>query len=152
MNDLSVPIPVAAGASAVCGGRRLERPGSFYPPTVLTGCTEDMAVMAEETFGPVAAVTVVPSFDAGLALADIAMLGGVGVGTVRDAGQGEHAGDVAGQRVTQRGVLGVPVVGLVGQAQAALRHVHQVPGGVALVDPDVGAERAADALPLQAAE
>ena len=38
-------------------------PGSFYPATVLTGCTADMAVMQEETFGPVAPVCVVPDFD-----------------------------------------------------------------------------------------
>ena len=60
---------LAAGARAVTGGARLDRPGSWFPPTVLVGCTEDMAVMSEETFGPVAAVTVVASFDEGLALA-----------------------------------------------------------------------------------
>ena len=31
--------------------------GHFYQPTVLTGCTDDMAVMAEENFGPIAAIT-----------------------------------------------------------------------------------------------
>ncbi len=64
-----VDAAVTAGASVLSGGARVDRPGTFYPPTVLTGCTEDMAVMAEETFGPVAAVTVVPSFADGLALA-----------------------------------------------------------------------------------
>jgi len=53
----------------VTGGARLDRPGSWFPPTVLLGCTEDMAVMSEETFGPVAAVTVVASFEEGLELA-----------------------------------------------------------------------------------
>ncbi|WP_461023191.1 aldehyde dehydrogenase family protein, partial [Thalassiella azotivora] len=47
---------VAAGARCLAGGRRLERPGAFWPPTVLDGCTDDMPVMQEETFGPVAAV------------------------------------------------------------------------------------------------
>jgi len=60
---------LAAGARALTGGRRLDRPGSWYPPTVLVGCTPDMAVMTEETFGPVAAVTVVPDWDEGLRLA-----------------------------------------------------------------------------------
>ncbi|GAB3881861.1 hypothetical protein GCM10027612_11590 [Microbispora bryophytorum subsp. camponoti] len=41
----------------------------FYPPTVLADCTENMDVMREETFGPVAAVRVVESFDEALELA-----------------------------------------------------------------------------------
>ena len=53
----------------LAGGARLERPGCWYPPTVLTGCRDDMAVMAEETFGPVAAIRVVGSWEEGLALA-----------------------------------------------------------------------------------
>jgi succinate-semialdehyde dehydrogenase/glutarate-semialdehyde dehydrogenase len=43
-------------------------PGAVYAPTVLTGCTEDMAVMSQETFGPAAAVQVVDSFDGGAAM------------------------------------------------------------------------------------
>ena len=53
---------IAVGARCLAGGRRLDRPGCYYPPTVLDGCEEDMAVMAEETFGPVAAVARVPDF------------------------------------------------------------------------------------------
>ncbi len=44
-----------------------EGPGSFYPATVLVGCDDTMAVMREETFGPVVAVRVVDSFDEALA-------------------------------------------------------------------------------------
>jgi acyl-CoA reductase-like NAD-dependent aldehyde dehydrogenase len=57
---------VAAGATAVTGGEPLDGPGAFYPATVLTGVDETMAVMREETFGPVAPVQVVPSFDEAL--------------------------------------------------------------------------------------
>jgi acyl-CoA reductase-like NAD-dependent aldehyde dehydrogenase len=57
---------VAAGATVLAGGEVPGGPGSFYPPTVLTSVTDEMAVMREETFGPVAAVAVVPSFEAGL--------------------------------------------------------------------------------------
>jgi betaine-aldehyde dehydrogenase len=57
------------GAHAVEGGVLPEGPGSFYPATVLTGCTDRMEVMTEETFGPVAPVQVVKSFDDGLRLA-----------------------------------------------------------------------------------
>jgi acyl-CoA reductase-like NAD-dependent aldehyde dehydrogenase len=57
---------VARGAQVLAGGRRPAGPGSFFPPTVLVGCTDDMRVMREETFGPVAAVCVVATFDEGL--------------------------------------------------------------------------------------
>ncbi|TNM67211.1 aldehyde dehydrogenase [Streptomyces sp. NP160] len=60
---------LAAGATALAGGARLDRPGAWYPPTVLVGCTDDMDVMAEETFGPVAAVRVVADWEEGLRLA-----------------------------------------------------------------------------------
>jgi acyl-CoA reductase-like NAD-dependent aldehyde dehydrogenase len=45
---------VARGARVVLGGiRRADLGPLFFAPTVLTGCTSDMAVMVEETFGPV---------------------------------------------------------------------------------------------------
>lgn len=53
---------LAAGARALAGGAIPDGPGAFYPPTVLIGCEQDMAVVAEETFGPVAPVRVVPDF------------------------------------------------------------------------------------------
>jgi succinate-semialdehyde dehydrogenase/glutarate-semialdehyde dehydrogenase len=84
-----VDAAIAAGATCLTGGRRLTggtRPGgddpeaaageaerpdldphrAWYPPTVLTGCREEMAVMTEETFGPVAAIQVVADFDEAL--------------------------------------------------------------------------------------
>jgi len=57
---------VDAGARCLTGGERLQKPGCFYPPTVLDGCDDDMVVMAEETFGPVAAVSRVATFDQAL--------------------------------------------------------------------------------------
>ena len=59
----------AAGAQVLTGGQVPDGAGAFYPATVLAGCTEDMDVMREETFGPVAAVRVVASFDEALAAA-----------------------------------------------------------------------------------
>lgn len=57
---------VKLGAHAVEGGAVPDGSGAFYPATVLLGCTDTMQVMTEETFGPVAPVQVVLSFDAGL--------------------------------------------------------------------------------------
>ena len=48
---------LAAGAGLALGGRRLERPGNYFPPTLLTGVEPGMAAFDEETFGPLAAVT-----------------------------------------------------------------------------------------------
>jgi acyl-CoA reductase-like NAD-dependent aldehyde dehydrogenase len=43
------------GATLVCGGRATGE-GYFYEPTILDGCTEEMDVVREETFGPVLAI------------------------------------------------------------------------------------------------
>jgi acyl-CoA reductase-like NAD-dependent aldehyde dehydrogenase len=57
---------IEAGAELLCGGEVPDGLGFFYPPTVLSGVRSGMAVVDEETFGPVAAVEVVSSFDEAL--------------------------------------------------------------------------------------
>jgi len=53
---------VGEGASLVSGGRRRPDAGPFcYEPTVLTDVDRDDTIACEETFGPVVAVTPVPS-------------------------------------------------------------------------------------------
>lgn len=47
---------VGKGARIVAGGKRHERGGAFFEPTILTGATADMLVAREETFGPLAAL------------------------------------------------------------------------------------------------
>jgi len=47
---------IAAGAKAVIGGARDPQGACFYPATILTNVTPDMAVFREEIFGPVAPV------------------------------------------------------------------------------------------------
>ncbi len=70
---------VSSGAQVLTGGSVPEGAGTFYPATVLSGCTAEMAVMAEETFGPVAPVAVVPDFEAAL---DAAARGRYGLAAV----------------------------------------------------------------------
>jgi succinate-semialdehyde dehydrogenase/glutarate-semialdehyde dehydrogenase len=64
-----VAAAVADGATLMCGGMVPDGAGAYYPPTVLAGCTDDMSVMREETFGPVAPVMTVDSFDEALSRA-----------------------------------------------------------------------------------
>jgi succinate-semialdehyde dehydrogenase/glutarate-semialdehyde dehydrogenase len=60
---------VARGAEVLVGGEPLDADGRLYPPTVLTGVTMDSLVWRDETFGPIAPIRVVDSFDEALAVA-----------------------------------------------------------------------------------
>jgi succinate-semialdehyde dehydrogenase / glutarate-semialdehyde dehydrogenase len=64
--DDHVQDAVRRGARLLTGGARLTASPTAYAPTVLVGCTDDMRVMTEETFGPVAAVAVVESWQEAL--------------------------------------------------------------------------------------
>ncbi|MET8576705.1 NADP-dependent succinic semialdehyde dehydrogenase [Streptomyces sp. NPDC005012] len=61
---------VAQGAEVLCGGRRPDRPGWFYEPTVLAGITPEMRVHREETFGPVATLYRAADLDEAVAIAN----------------------------------------------------------------------------------
>ena len=52
--DEQVRKSVAAGAKLLTGGKRIDRPGFFYEPTVLAGIPRDSPAYREEIFGPVA--------------------------------------------------------------------------------------------------
>jgi succinate-semialdehyde dehydrogenase/glutarate-semialdehyde dehydrogenase len=54
--DRDVKKTVEAGAKILTGGKRLDRPGNFYAPTVLTNIPEGSPAYKEELFGPVASV------------------------------------------------------------------------------------------------
>lgn len=47
---------VEMGARLELGGQVPQRPGAWYPPTLLTGVTSEMPAFREELFGPVAVV------------------------------------------------------------------------------------------------
>jgi len=93
---------VAAGARAVLGGERVDRPGFFYPATVLAGVPRDSAAATEEVFGPVAPIVTVRDEDDALAVANNTEMGLTGY---------VYSGDLArGLRVCER--LEVGMVGL----------------------------------------
>jgi acyl-CoA reductase-like NAD-dependent aldehyde dehydrogenase len=73
--DAQVQDAKQRGAAVHFGGARLERPGYFYPPTVLTGLPLDASVMVEETFGPIAPCVPFDDFEEALALANATRYG-----------------------------------------------------------------------------
>ncbi|MEM1417623.1 MAG: aldehyde dehydrogenase family protein [Myxococcota bacterium] len=87
---------IAKGAEAIVGGDVSVAPrgGNFFPPTVLAGCTPDMAVMQEETFGPVMAICRVHDDDEAVRVAN---------GTAYGLGLTVFTGDPErGRRISRR--------------------------------------------------
>lgn len=61
---------VAQGAELVTGGHRVDRPGAFVEPTIITGVKPGMRAYAEELFGPAAVIYRVADEDEAIALAN----------------------------------------------------------------------------------
>jgi succinate-semialdehyde dehydrogenase/glutarate-semialdehyde dehydrogenase len=73
--DEQVKKAVASGARVLTGGRKLDRPGNFYEPTVLVDVDPSSAVSCEEIFGPVAMLFVVKDIDEAIKLANATPFG-----------------------------------------------------------------------------
>jgi succinate-semialdehyde dehydrogenase/glutarate-semialdehyde dehydrogenase len=79
---------VMAGARVSVGGRSLDGPGYYFQPTVLTQTRRDMAVLREETFGPLAAVVRVRDDEEALRVANDSKYGlGASIWTSPERGQ-----------------------------------------------------------------
>ena len=61
---------VQAGATVLTGGGRVDRPGHFFSPTVLSQVPPDARLFAEEIFGPVAPVATFHDDEEAIALAN----------------------------------------------------------------------------------
>lgn len=59
-----------AGGRLLLGGKIVDGPGFYYPPTIIDRVKPGQAAFDEETFGPVAAITRVSSTDEAIALAN----------------------------------------------------------------------------------
>ncbi|MDJ0687893.1 MAG: NAD-dependent succinate-semialdehyde dehydrogenase [Xenococcaceae cyanobacterium MO_188.B32] len=69
--DQQVQTSVQAGAKILIGGKPLsDRPGNFYPPTILTDIPLDSPTAKEEFFGPVALLFRVKNIDEAIELAN----------------------------------------------------------------------------------
>jgi succinate-semialdehyde dehydrogenase / glutarate-semialdehyde dehydrogenase len=61
---------VGKGAKVLCGGRRGDGDGWWYPPTVVAELTPEMRMYSEEVFGPVAGLYRVSSSDEAIQVAN----------------------------------------------------------------------------------
>ena len=66
---------VASGARLLCGGQRIDMPGYYYEPTVLTDIPVHAPAYSEELFGPVASVFRVRAAAQAVALANATAFG-----------------------------------------------------------------------------
>ncbi|EKQ8001223.1 NAD-dependent succinate-semialdehyde dehydrogenase [Raoultella ornithinolytica] len=89
---------VALGAKVLTGGKRLNRPGFFFEPTVLADVPMEARIMHEEPFGPIAVMCQFDALEDGLAEANrlpyalSAYAFTRDARTVRDVGNGLEAG------------------------------------------------------------
>ncbi|MEO8430117.1 MAG: NAD-dependent succinate-semialdehyde dehydrogenase [Acidobacteriota bacterium] len=88
--DDQVRRTVAAGARLLLGGKPIEGPGNFYPPTVLAEVPAGSPGADEEVFGPVASLFTFGNLEEAIALANHPRFGlGASVWT-RDPGERER--------------------------------------------------------------
>lgn len=64
-----------AGARVVVGGKRLDRPGFYMEPTIITGIAEENPLFQEETFGPVLSFYVVETEQEAIRIANATHFG-----------------------------------------------------------------------------
>jgi acyl-CoA reductase-like NAD-dependent aldehyde dehydrogenase len=130
---------VAKGARVLVGGTRPVRPGLFYPPTVLVNVDHAMAVMREETFGPVLPVMVVDSLDEAIRLANDSAYGLTASGWTRSEETARRL-----QRELRAGVVsindhassyGEPTAPWGGVKASGIGHIHGLLGLREMVQP-----------------
>lgn len=81
---------VDKGAKLEAGGKRREGEGQFFQPTVLSGCSQDMAVMREEIFGPIVPIMKVHDEEEAVRHANDSHLGLMGYVFTRDRDKGRR--------------------------------------------------------------
>jgi succinate-semialdehyde dehydrogenase/glutarate-semialdehyde dehydrogenase len=85
-----VKVAVAHGAKVVLGGKRIDRPGSFMEPTILTDVKPGNPAFRDEFFGPVAMFFRVRNEDEAIALANQSDFGLGGSVFTKDIARGRR--------------------------------------------------------------
>ncbi len=81
---------LSRGAKLELGGKRVDRPGWFFAPTVFSGADHSMRLMREESFGPIIGLTKVGSDDQALELMRDTEYGLTAAVYTRDRGRAER--------------------------------------------------------------
>jgi succinate-semialdehyde dehydrogenase/glutarate-semialdehyde dehydrogenase len=110
---------VSRGAQLVTGGRRIDGPGSFYEPTVVSGVVAGSDILREEIFGPVVSIVTFADEDEGVRLANDTQYGLVSYVFTADLARGQRMIDRL-----ETGMMGLNV-GVVSNAAAPFGGVKQ---------------------------
>src|SRR5271163_1306983 len=81
---------ISHGAKLIMGGKRIDRPGSYMEPTILTDIKANNPAFREEFFGPVALFFRVKDEDQAIALANDSDFGLGGSVFTKDIARGRH--------------------------------------------------------------
>ncbi|WP_375188381.1 NAD-dependent succinate-semialdehyde dehydrogenase [Sphingobium yanoikuyae] len=84
---------LAKGGTLVSGGHRHKLGHSFFEPTIISGCTPEMKLANEETFGPLAALFLFDTEEEAVALANATEVGLSGYFYTRDLSRAWRVGE-----------------------------------------------------------
>jgi succinate-semialdehyde dehydrogenase/glutarate-semialdehyde dehydrogenase len=107
------------GAKVLTGGHRIERRGTFYAPTVVTGVRPGSDILREEIFGPVLSIVTFADEQEAVRIANDTEYGLVGYAYTKDLARGQRLIESL-----ETGMLGLNV-GVVSNAAAPFGGVKQ---------------------------
>ena len=110
---------VQRGAEVLTGGNRLDRPGTFYAGTVVTGVRPGSDILHQEIFGPVLSISTFGDEDEAVALANDTEYGLVSYAFTADFARGQRLVDRL-----ETGMMGLNV-GVISNAGAPFGGVKQ---------------------------
>jgi succinate-semialdehyde dehydrogenase/glutarate-semialdehyde dehydrogenase len=118
----TVDAATAAGSKIATGGARLDRPGYFFPPTVLTGVAADSPILDTEVFGPVAPVVTFSSEAEAIEMANSTIYGLASYLYTGDLARGMRVAEAieAGMVGINRGLVSDPAAPFGGVKQSGL--------------------------------